>query len=288
VFSKNREMIKLIHTIKEAREYVAGVKAKGAGIGFVPTMGALHEGHLELVRVAGKDYQEVIVSIFVNPIQFNNQEDLQKYPRTLESDLRQLQSTPCTMVFAPTVEEMYPEPDQTVIDFGPIERVMEGKFRPGHFRGVGIVVKKLFEIITPDQAYFGEKDFQQLAVIRQLVMIFNLPVKITGCPTIREQDGLAMSSRNQRLTEKEREIAPEIYKALQKAAEGYSWFTPQGLEKMIIGEIEQNQDFRVEYATVSEANTLMPFSDWEDVDSAVVCIAVYLGQVRLIDNIRLY
>lgn len=281
-------MIKLIHTIKEAREYVAGVKARGAGIGFVPTMGALHEGHLELVRAAGKDYQEVIVSIFVNPIQFNNQEDLQKYPRTLESDLRQLQSTPCTMVFAPSVEEMYPEPDQTVIDFGPIESVMEGKFRPGHFRGVGIVVKKFFEIITPDEAFFGEKDFQQLAIIKKLVSLFSIPVKITGCATIRENDGLAMSSRNQRLTPEERKIAPFIYQALQKAAEDYSWFTPQGLEKMIIGEIEQNPELRVEYVAVADATTLMPFNDWEDVNEAVVCVAVFLGQVRLIDNMRLY
>lgn len=281
-------MIKLIHTIKEAREYVAGVKARGAGIGFVPTMGALHEGHLELVRAAGKDYQEVIVSIFVNPIQFNNQEDLQKYPRTLESDLRQLQSTPCTMVFAPSVEEMYPEPDQTVIDFGPIESVMEGKFRPGHFRGVGIVVKKFFEIITPDEAFFGEKDFQQLAIIKKLVSLFSIPVKITGCVTIRENDGLAMSSRNQRLTPEERKIAPFIYQALQKAAEDYSWFTPQGLEKMIIGEIEQNPELRVEYVAVADATTLMPFNDWEDVNEAVVCVAVFLGQVRLIDNMRLY
>ncbi|MBK7172788.1 MAG: pantoate--beta-alanine ligase [Bacteroidales bacterium] len=278
----------LLHTIADVSKYLAEVRRSGKSIGFVPTMGALHEGHLELVRAAGRENLEVIVCIFVNPIQFNNPEDLKKYPRTLDSDIAKLGNTPCTMVFAPSAEEMYPEPDLTEMEFGGLEDVMEGKFRPGHFRGVGIVVKKLFEIIQPDKAYFGEKDFQQLAIIKHMVKQQNIPVIIIPCATVREEDGLAMSSRNQRLNETERNIAPAIYRSLLKALENHQWFTPEGLEKMIIGEIEQFPELKVEYVSVVDAETLLPFSEWEEVQHAVVCVAVYLGEVRLIDNIRLY
>ena len=278
----------LFHSIHEIKDHIANLKEQGKTIGFVPTMGALHEGHLELVRKAGSENDAVVVSIFVNPIQFNNPEDLAKYPRTLQGDMEKLESTPCSIVFAPSAEEMYPEPDTTDFDFGKLDKVMEGQFRPGHFRGVGVVVKKLFEIVTPDQAYFGEKDYQQLAIIRFMVKSLSLPVAIVACPTVRETDGLAMSSRNARLTKEERELAPAIYEALCKVKENYSWFTPDGLGRMLIGELEQNPAFRVEYAQVADAETLLPFEDWEDATAAVLCIAVFLGQVRLIDNIRLY
>jgi pantoate--beta-alanine ligase len=280
--------MQLIQTINDTRQYIASLRKEGATIGFVPTMGALHEGHLELVRKACRENDYAVVSIFVNPIQFNNPEDLKKYPRTLKTDLEKLEATKCSMVFAPSADEMYPTPDTTLFDFGDLEKVMEGQFRPGHFNGVGIVVKKLFEIVAPDKAYFGEKDFQQLAVINKMVKILKLPVEIIPCPIIREEDGLAMSSRNERLTPEERSFAPSIYETLCRVKENYSWFTPEGIGKMVIGDIEQNPLFRVEYAQVVDIETLQPFSDWEDTEHAILCIAVFLGQVRLIDNIVLY
>jgi len=281
-------LMKLFHTIGETQSSLDHLRSQGKTVGFVPTMGALHEGHLELVRQAGRENDEVVVSIFVNPIQFNNPDDLKKYPRTLERDLELLQGTSCSLVFAPSVEEMYPEPDPTVFDFGKLDQVMEGAFRPGHFRGVAVVVKKLLEIVLPHKAYFGEKDFQQLAIIKKLVSMLEMPVEIISCATVREPDGLAMSSRNMRLTPPERAIAPSIYKAMLEAKQNYSWFTPRGFEKMITGLIESTGDIRVEYAQVADTETLQPFEDWEDVPHAVLCIAAFLGQVRLIDNIRLY
>jgi pantoate--beta-alanine ligase len=202
--------------------------------------------------------------------------------------MEKLGQTPCNIVFAPSAEEMYPTADTTIFDFGGLEKVMEGKFRPGHFNGVGVVVRKLFDIVNPDRAYFGEKDFQQLAIIKYMVQAYAIPVEIVACPIVREPDGLAMSSRNARLTPEERSIAADIYQALQRVRENYSWFTPEGLGKMVIGDIEQNPLFRVEYAEVIDAQSLMPFFDWEDAEHAVLCIAVFLGQVRLIDNIVLY
>jgi pantoate--beta-alanine ligase len=275
-------------SIVEVRSYVNSIKSTGKTIGFVPTMGALHAGHIELVKRAVQETDEVIASIFVNPIQFNNPLDLEKYPKTLESDLEMLAKVKCSAVFVPSVEEMYPEPDLTEFDFGKLDKVMEGKFRPGHFRGVGIVVKKFFEIVTPDKAYFGEKDYQQLVIIKHMVKQLDLPVEIVPSTTVRESDGLAMSSRNTRLTADERGIAPEIYATLIRKKEDFNWFTPEGLGKLIIGEIEQNPQFRVEYAEVVDSESLMPFEDWEDAEHARVCIAVFLGQVRLIDNIELY
>jgi pantoate--beta-alanine ligase len=251
-------------------------------------MGALHEGHLKLVRQAASENDFVAVSIFVNPIQFNNPEDLIKYPRTLEDDLKKLEGTGCSLVFAPSAQEMYPEPDLTEFDFGDLDKVMEGKFRPGHFRGVAVVVKKLFEIVTPHKAYFGEKDFQQLAIIKKMVSMLKMPVEIVPCPIIREADGLAMSSRNVRLTPEERAEAVTISKALFSIKENYSWFTPVGVKQLVTGEIQENQFFRVEYADVVDTETLQPFEDWSDVEHAVVCVAAFIGNVRLIDNIVLY
>jgi pantoate--beta-alanine ligase len=248
----------------------------------------LHEGHLELVKQCDAENDITVVSIFVNPIQFNNPDDLKKYPRTLDEDIKKLETTGCSVVFAPSASEMYPEPDTTEFDFGKLDKVMEGEFRPGHFRGVAVVVKKLFGIVEPDKAYFGEKDFQQLAIIKHITKLLNLAVEIIPCPIVRETDGLAMSSRNERLTEEERAIANDIYDALLRIKESYSWFTPEGIEKMVIGDIEQNPKFRVEYAQVVDTETLQPIQDWEDAEHSILCIAVFLGQVRLIDNMFLY
>ncbi|HPT15595.1 MAG TPA: pantoate--beta-alanine ligase, partial [Bacteroidales bacterium] len=223
-----------------------------------------------------------------NPIQFNNPEDLAKYPRTIEADIEKLAGAGCDIVFSPSEHEMYPEPDNTVMEFGGLEKVMEGRFRPGHFRGVGIVVKQLFEITTPDRAYFGEKDYQQLAIIKYMVKNLSIPVEIVPCPIVREADGLAMSSRNMRLTPEHRAVAPEINKALLRAKENYSWFIPSGLEQLVTTEIEQNPGLRVEYAAVVDYVALQPFEDWMDSEHAVLCVAVFAGNVRLIDNILLY
>ena len=281
-------MISLTHTITETQIAIQKQISEGKTIGFVPTMGALHEGHITLIRRAEQENDFVVVSIFVNPIQFNNPEDLTKYPRNLEADIQQLEGTGCSLVFAPAVQEMYPEPDLTEFDFGQLDKVMEGKFRPGHFKGVAIVVKKLFEIVTPTRAYFGEKDFQQLAIIRKMVSMLQMPVEIVPCPIVREGDGLAMSSRNARLTPEERAEAPVIYNALSAVKENYSWFIPDGVRQLVTGEIQESRYFRVEYVSVVDAETLQPFEDWQDAEHAVVCVAAYIGGVRLIDNIVLY
>lgn len=281
-------MIHLFHKISEVNSFLSIQLQEKKTIGFVPTMGALHEGHLQLVKRAASENDIVVVSIFVNPIQFNNKEDLEKYPRNLEQDLNLLESTGSSVVFAPSAEEMYPEPDTTEFDFGTLDKVMEGKFRPGHFKGVAIVVKKLFEIVQPTKAYFGEKDFQQLAVIKRMVALLNLKVEIIPCPIIRETDGLAMSSRNTRLTETERKNATAIYKSLVEVKDTYSWFTPDGLSKLLTTQIEQDGFFKVEYISVVDTVTLQTFDDWMDVEHAVVCVAAFIGKVRLIDNMILY
>lgn len=281
-------MNKLTHTISETRTAIEQKISEGKTIGFVPTMGALHEGHLALIRQAAVENDFVAVSIFVNPIQFNNPDDLAKYPRPLKEDLLKLEGTGCNLVFVPSAQEMYPDPDLTEFDFGDLDKVMEGKFRPGHFRGVAVVVKRLFEIVTPHKAYFGEKDFQQLAIIKKMVSMLKMPVEIVPCPIVREPDGLAMSSRNARLTPEERAEAAAIYKALVSVKENYSWFIPEGVKQLVTGEIQENQYFRVEYADVVDTETLQPLHEWQDAEHAVVCVAAFIGSVRLIDNIILY
>jgi pantoate--beta-alanine ligase len=281
-------MMKVFHTISETVFFVTNLKQQGKTIGFVPTMGSLHKGHLTLVAKARAENDIIICSIFVNPIQFNNPEDLAKYPRTPEADLTLLNEAGCDIVFVPSEKEMYPEPDSTVYDFGKLDKVMEGRFRPGHFNGVAIVVRRLFEIALPDTAYFGEKDFQQVAIIKKMVQMFDLPVQIVPCPIIRESDGLAMSSRNQRLLPEERAIAPVIYSSLQKAAGSYSFFTPEGLKMMLYEDIEENPLIRVEYIEIVDMDSLLPVKNWDESKHVIVCVAVFLGQVRLIDNIILY
>jgi pantoate--beta-alanine ligase len=273
--------------ISNTRQYLSGQKAHDKTIGFVPTMGALHEGHLELMRRAKSENDILAVSVFVNPIQFNNPEDLKKYPRDLVRDSALLEQVGCDVLFAPTVDEMYPAEEETKqFDFGPLEKVMEGAFRPGHFNGVAVVVEKLFDIIRPDKAYFGEKDFQQLAIIHRLVAMEDIPVTIVPCPTIREDDGLAMSSRNARLTEDERAVAPLIHKTLLEAVQKSKYATPDEVRLMVKNIFSDQPEFGLEYFEIADEVNLQPVSNWSDSQGIVGFIAAHLGKVRLIDNIR--
>lgn len=277
-------MIKLEKT-KDLRSWISDQKMRACSIGFVPTMGALHEGHLDLVKRAVSENDLVVCSIFVNPIQFNKPEDLKKYPRSLESDLEMLESAGCDLAFCPGVKEMYPKPEKIVYDFGMLDKVMEGEHRPGHFNGVAIVVKKLFDFVEPHRAYFGQKDYQQLQVIKALVKKENLEVEIVGCPTVRESDGLAMSSRNQRLTPEQRREAPKIFRALDKARTMYPEASLDEIKAMVIDEINTSPHLEVEYFEISDAETLLPVTRPGKNQKLVACIAVNAGNVRLIDNV---
>jgi len=252
---------------------------------FVPTMGALHEGHLDLVRKALEITEQVVVSIFVNPTQFNSKADLENYPRTLENDLRLLESVGNVLVFTPTVDEMYPSKYKEIsIDTGELADVMEGKFRPGHFNGVINVVHRLFEIVSPTYALFGEKDFQQLAIIKRMVEVLNLPVKIVPCPTIREESGLAKSSRNQRLSEIQKEQALILIKTLNYARSNQALFSPKKLKESA-EDFFSSGELKLEYIELVDAKTLQPILDWSS--TSRMCIAAYCGEVRLIDNMEI-
>lgn len=278
--------MKIVSKIQDLKGYLAKERLNNRRIGFVPTMGALHAGHLSLVKRCVDENDICVVSVFVNPTQFNDKKDLETYPRTLEKDCELLQSAGCDYVFAPSVEEMYPEPDTRVFDFGKVMQVMEGARRPGHFNGVAQVVSKLFYIVEPDNAYFGEKDFQQIAVIRAMVKQLGLSVKINDCPILREADGLAMSSRNTRLTPELRQKAPLIARTLKESTN----FAPaKGVQEVIdyvVNTINQEPDMEVEYFEIVDGNTLESIKDWKDTDYPVGCITVYCGEVRLIDNIK--
>lgn len=250
-------------------------------------MGALHEGHLSLIRQSVKDNPFTAVSIFVNPTQFNNQLDFDRYPRNLMSDLEILASFPIDLVFVPGESEIYPEPDKRVFDFGDLDKTMEGLHRPGHFNGVAQVVSKLFDMIKPDRAYFGEKDFQQLAIIRSLVRQLDLPVEIIGCPIIREADGLAMSSRNQLLTTPQRSASAGISAALFKAREKAGSCPVDEVREQVIASLNDHPLMQVEYFEIVDAENLQPVREWSDPGSKVGCIAVQIGNVRLIDNINI-
>lgn len=278
--------MKLFKIIEETSAYIDLKKANGRSIGFVPTMGALHEGHLELMRRAKKENDVLVVSVFVNPKQFDNPEDLKKYPRDLAKDVRLLEQVGCDVVFSPEVEEMYPDQESIQYDFGPLETVMEGASRKGHFNGVAIVVRKLFDIVKPHNAYFGEKDFQQLAIIQELVKQTKQVVNIVPCQIVREADGLAMSSRNERLTAEEREIAPFIYQTLQMAKEKMKDLNPNQLKAWVISEFGKKKAFTLDYFEIAEDTFLQPADSWESNKGTMGFIAVFLGNVRLIDNIR--
>ncbi|QZE14090.1 pantoate--beta-alanine ligase [Halosquirtibacter laminarini] len=274
-----------IEKTKLSMNAILDEKRQEGTIGFVPTMGALHEGHLSLVQRSVNENDYTVVSVFVNPTQFNNPEDLSTYPRTLEADVELLKEAGCDMVFAPSVKEMYPEPDHRTFDFGTLETVMEGEMRPGHFNGVGQIVSKLFDYVRPDHAYFGMKDFQQVAIIQRLVELLNLNVEIVPCDIIREEDGLAKSSRNLLLTENHRLAAPTIYKVLKESVALDKALTVEKTIQRTIAEINKNTLLEVEYFSIVNDRTLQPMNKWEDAERAVGCIAVQAGAVRLIDNI---
>lgn len=279
--------MKIISSIDQLHHEIDAVKAKGLSIGFVPTMGALHAGHISLVTNAVSENKFVVVSVFVNPTQFNNPEDLEKYPRDIERDAKMLESAGCNLVFAPIASEMYTENEINNIfdfDFGGLDTVMEGEFRPGHFNGVVQIVSKLFQLVQPNNAYFGEKDFQQLAIIHRMVKILKMDVQIIDCPIVREASGLAMSSRNERLTTEQRTKAAEIYQVLINSRNFASEKSPEILKTWVINQINEVDILQVEYFDIVDATTLKSINSW--IPNAVGCIAVFCGEVRLIDNIR--
>ncbi|NLO03207.1 MAG: pantoate--beta-alanine ligase [Bacteroidales bacterium] len=260
------------------------IRVKGETVGLVPTMGALHQGHLSLVKRAVADNKVVVVSIFVNPTQFNDKSDLSRYPRNLNADLKLLEDSGCSIVFAPDTNEIYPEPDIRTFDFGDLDKVMEGKHRKGHFNGVAQIVSILFELIKPDRAYFGLKDFQQLVIIKKLVKMLNLQTEIVPCPIIREPDGLAMSSRNELLSDEERKNAPFIYEILQEANNQTGKKSVKELINWVINKINSNTYLTVDYFEIVNDKNLQPVTSWEDDCKKVACIAVFCGKIRLIDN----
>lgn len=275
----------LIKTVKDLQELLASLQQQGKTIGLVPTMGALHQGHFSLVRKCVADNDICVVSVFVNPTQFNNKEDLEKYPRTLERDSQNLETVGADIVFAPSVEEIYPEPDTRRFDFGQLDKVMEGERRPGHFNGVAQVVSRLFDIVKPDRAYFGQKDFQQLAIIREMVKQLNLSVQIIPMPIVREGSGLALSSRNERLTAEEKGIAVNISKVLFESVGWMKNLSVQQTIAKVTDDINSVEGLEIEYYEIVNGHTLQLIKSWEETDYIVGCIAVFCGEVRLIDNI---
>ena len=278
----------VITSVKELQNALAPVRESGQSVGLVPTMGALHEGHASLVKRCVEECDVCVVSVFVNPTQFNDKNDLASYPRNLEADCELLRQLGASIVFAPSVEEIYPEPDTRTFSYPPIDTVMEGTKRPGHFNGVCQVVSKLFMFVKPERAFFGEKDFQQIAVVRAMTRDLGLPVEIVPCPIVRETSGLALSSRNQLLTDNERAIASTINCVLHKSLD---WAKAESVEQVtarVVSELDRVDGLQTEYFQIVDGDTLQPVGKWSDSDSVVGCITVYCGQrpVRLIDNIR--
>ena len=276
----------ILRKISETQHQLGAFRSKKMTVGLVPTMGALHSGHLSLIKACSAENDITVVSIFVNPAQFNDSQDFERYPRDFDNDISILRNQECDLVFAPADEEMYPEPDTRVFQFGTIDKEMEGKHRPGHFNGVAQVVSRLFEIIEPDKAYFGQKDFQQLTIIKELVRQFNCPIDIVSCPIIREPDGLAMSSRNQLLNKEQRFAASKINKSLEKAVSLSGSMEIESLKKRVIGEIDSDPLLETEYFEIVDEETLEPVSGWSDNAKNIGCIAVHIGEVRLIDNMK--
>lgn len=273
-------------TKNDLSSHLLSLENEGKTIGLVPTMGALHQGHASLVEKANEENDVVVVSIFVNPTQFNDPSDLDHYPRTLDQDLDLLRKLEADLVFVPSVKEMYPEEDSEIFDLGNLDKGMEGKHRKGHFNGVAQIVSKLFLLIRPHRAYFGQKDFQQLVIIRRLVEIMELKVTIVPCPIIREKDGLAMSSRNVRLSKEERKLAPFIYETLVQAKQKTETLTPSQLKDWVTLQFKKQALMELEYFEIVEDKGLMPVEEWSEEVNKVACLAVQLGRVRLIDNLK--
>ena len=278
--------MEVVRTVAQLRSELDKARSKGLSIGLVPTMGALHDGHISLIDKARADNDIVVVSVFVNPTQFNNPDDLRTYPRTEEADCEKLRAAGVDYALVPSVEEMYPTPDTRVFDLGPVAEVMEGAMRPGHFNGVAQIVSKLFDIVRPDRAYFGEKDFQQIAVIRRMVELEGFDLDIVACPIKREADGLAMSSRNVRLTPEQREIAPAIHRVLLSSLDWAKDHTVADTIKYVTDEINSFPHMQVEYYQIVDGITMQPVAQWSDTAQPVGCVTVYCGDVRLIDNIK--
>lgn len=278
--------MKVIHTIKDLQAELSVLKAQGKKVGLVPTMGALHAGHASLVKRSVNENEVTVVSVFVNPTQFNDKNDLVKYPRTLDADCKLLEACGATYTFAPSVEEMYPEPDTRQFSYAPLDTVMEGAFRPGHFNGVCQIVSKLFEAVKPHRAYFGEKDFQQLAIIHEMVRQMQFDLEIVGCPIVREEDGLALSSRNARLSAEERENALKISQTLFKSRTFAATHTVSETQKFVEDAIAAAPGLRLEYFEIVDGNTLQKVGNWDQTSYVVGCITVFCGDVRLIDNIK--
>lgn len=279
--------MKLIETVVELEKELSREERGSKSIGLVPTMGALHIGHLSLVKRCLNDNDICVVSIFVNPTQFNNPDDLKKYPRTLERDCESLKEVgENIIVFIPSVKEIYPEPDTRQFDFGLLDKVMEGKYRPGHFNGVAQVVSRLFDIVKPNKAYFGEKDFQQLAIIRAMVKQLNLDVEIVPMPIVREDSGLAFSSRNERLSKDQKVLAVNISKTLFKSKDEMQQYSVSETRDNVVSTINSFTGLNVEYFEIVDGNTLQSVKDWDDSRYIVGCITVFCGDVRLIDNIK--
>lgn len=281
--------MEIIRTVDELRARINADKAKARTVALVPTMGALHDGHLSLIKRARADNDIVVVSDFVNPTQFNNKEDLATYPRTEEADCRLMEEAGVDYAFIPSVEEMYPHPDTRVFDLGEVAEVMEGPMRPGHFNGVAQVVSRLFDIVRPVRAYFGEKDFQQIAVIRRMVTVEGFDIDIIACPIHRHDDGLAMSSRNVRLTPEQRREAPGIYKVLRESVEYARTHSVDETRVMVTDAVNALPFMEVEYYEIVDPVTMQPIKEWSETSGhgpAQGCITVYCGPVRLIDNIQ--
>ncbi len=282
---KCSKKMKVVHTTNDLQSLLQDARNEGKSVGLVPTMGALHAGHASLVKRAVKENDVTVISIFVNPTQFNDLNDLQKYPRTLEADCRLLECAGASIVFAPSVEEIYPQPDTRQFNFAPLDTVMEGPRRPGHFNGVAQIVSRLFELVKPDRAYFGEKDFQQLAIIRDMVRQMQLSLEIVSCPIVREADGLALSSRNALLSSSERvqalAISQTLFASLNYAKEHSLIQTKQYVEKCIT----EAAGLELEYFEIVDALSMQTISEWTGAEKIQGCITVHCGSVRLIDNI---
>lgn len=280
--------MQIIETVSELLTYVERAKEKGLKTGLVPTMGALHQGHLSLVKKSVEDNDATIVSLFVNPVQFNNPDDLASYPRQPEEDFKLLAQNGVDIVFAPTVDEIYPEgfDRKRQFELGKVAEVMEGKYRPGHFQGVALVVNRLFQLCRPTRAYFGKKDFQQIAVIREMVRTEGLDVEIVPCPIVREDNGLALSSRNMLLSKEEREKASIIHQTLAESVEKIQDASVEDVKKMVQDRLNDLPGFKMEYFEIVDAETLLPVESWDEAKEVVGCITVYVGKIRLIDNIE--
>lgn len=280
--------MKVFQKIVELQNELFKVRKEGKVIGLVPTMGALHEGHAFLVERSVRENDITIVSIFVNPTQFNDKNDLNNYPRTIDSDCSILESVGADYVFAPTVEDIYPEPDNRNFEYPPVSTVMEGAHRPGHFNGVCQVVSRLFYIVRPDKAYFGEKDWQQIAVIKTMVRALGIGVNIVECPIVRDSDGLAKSSRNTLLAPDERAVAPKIYEALKSSVDYAKTHTLDETKEKVIADVNSMEGLDVEYFSIVDGDSLQDVKTWEDSKYIVGCITVYCGKtpIRLIDHIK--